>query len=91
MLLEAAAIQQRLATLPPAWTTNGTTLFYEATFEDFVAAIAFVNSLVEPAEALDHHPDITIRYNQVTLAITTHDAGGLTELDFELATRIAHL
>lgn len=90
-LLDEATIQQRMAELPSTWTTDGTTLFYEATFKDFVTAMAFVNAMVEPAEALDHHPDITIRYNQVTLAITTHDAGGLTELDFQLAARIAAL
>lgn len=55
------------------------------TFSDFLAAIRFVNAVAEVAEAADHHPDIDIRYNKVTLALTTHDSGGLTEKDFALA------
>ena len=47
-----------------------------------------MNRVAEAAEALDHHPDITIEYTKVTLRVTTHDAGGLTANDFELATRI---
>jgi 4a-hydroxytetrahydrobiopterin dehydratase len=83
-------VQRRLRDLP-GWTTDGEALFYERTFPDFVSAIAFVNELVAPAEALAHHPDITIQYNRVFLTLTTHDAGGLTELDFALATAINQL
>ncbi len=54
-------------------------------FPNFRAAIAFVNLVAELAEARDHHPDIDIRYNKVTLALSTHSAGGLTEKDFDLA------
>ena len=80
-------IAARLAALP-GWRREGERLqrVYElATFPD---AIAFVNRVAEAAEALDHHPDITVEYKQVTLRVTTHDAGGLTASDFELATRI---
>ncbi|MEM6716070.1 MAG: 4a-hydroxytetrahydrobiopterin dehydratase [Cyanobacteria bacterium P01_C01_bin.147] len=84
-------VQQRVETLPSGWTTDGKTLFFERTFEDFVEAIAFVNQLVAPAEALGHHPDITVNYNRVSLSLTTHDAGGLTELDFQLAEQISAL
>ncbi len=84
-------VQQRIEALPPAWTTDGTTLFFERTFGDFVEAIAFVNQLVEPAEVLGHHPDIIVNYNRVSLSLTTHDAGGLTELDFQLAEQISAL
>ena len=84
-------VQQRVEALPPEWTTDGTMLFCERTFVDFVAAIAFVNQLVAPAEALGHHPDITIQFNRVSLSLTTHDAGGLTELDFQLAEQISAL
>jgi 4a-hydroxytetrahydrobiopterin dehydratase len=87
--LSDAEIQQRAEQLPPEWTTDGAALYYEATFTDFVAAIAFVNALVDPAETLDHHPDIQITYNRVALTLATHDAGGLTDLDFELADAIA--
>ena len=62
-----------------------------STFIDFVEAIAFVNKLVEPSEAAEHHPDIEISYNKVTVNLTTHDAGGLTEKDFVLAEKISAL
>lgn len=91
VILSDGEIQQRMGTLPPEWKTDGQTLFYERTLEDFVAAIAFVNALVTPAEQLGHHPDITINYNRVSLALTTHDAGGLTALDFQLAESISQL
>ena len=57
-------------------------------FPDFVAAMGFVNQVAGLAEAAGHHPDIDIRWNQVTLALTTHDVGGLTEKDFALAREI---
>jgi 4a-hydroxytetrahydrobiopterin dehydratase len=60
-------------------------------FKDFVEAIAFVNKLVEPAETAGHHPDIAISYNKVSVSLTTHDAGGLTEKDFQLALVISQL
>ena len=90
VVLSEVEIQQRLATLP-LWTTDGKSLFYEQTFADFEAAIAFVNALVAPAETLGHHPDILITYTRVALTLTTHDAGGLTELDFQLAEAISQL
>jgi 4a-hydroxytetrahydrobiopterin dehydratase len=58
----------------------------EFEFESFPAAIAFVDRLAEVAEAANHHPDIDIRWRKVRIALTTHDAGGLTDLDFRLAT-----
>jgi len=54
----------------------------------FVSALKFVNKVGRLAEAANHHPDITINYNKVTLLLTTHDAGGLTEKDFNLARQI---
>ncbi|MDJ0528931.1 MAG: 4a-hydroxytetrahydrobiopterin dehydratase, partial [Microcystis sp. M53600_WE12] len=60
-------------------------------FNNFIEAIAFVNRLVTPAESLGHHPDITINYNRVTLSLTTHDVGGLSNLDFDLAQQIERL
>ena len=56
-------------------------------FNNFVKAIEFVNKVAELAEELGHHPDIVINYNRVTLSVITHDAGGITELDIELAKR----
>ena len=60
-------------------------------FKDFAAAMEFVNQVATLAEAANHHPDIDIRWNKVTLHLTTHSAGGLTENDFDLARRIDHL
>lgn len=54
-------------------------------FKDFVTAIAFVNTIAQFAESAQHHPDILIRYNKITLTLSTHDAGGVTEKDFALA------
>ena len=60
-------------------------------FKDFPAAIKFVNAVARAAEKAWHHPDIDIRWNKVTLALTTHDAGGLTEKDFRLAAKFDSL
>jgi 4a-hydroxytetrahydrobiopterin dehydratase len=57
-------------------------------FQDFRGAIAFVNAVADLAEAADHHPDITITYNRVLLVLTTHDAGGVTQQDLDLAAAI---
>jgi 4a-hydroxytetrahydrobiopterin dehydratase len=59
--------------------------------KDFVAALAYVNQVGDLAEAADHHPDIDIRWNKVTLTLSTHSEGGLTQADIELAHQIAGL
>lgn len=63
----------------------------EVEFPDFVAAMEFVNLVATKAEAAGHHPDIDIRYNRVRLALVSHDAGGLTQRDFDLAAVIEGL
>lgn len=88
VLLTPTEITEHLQTLPN-WTTDGQTLQCTFQFENFVESVDFVNRLVEPAELLGHHPDIAIAYNRVTVSFTTHDAGGLTQLDFEGAGAIA--
>ncbi len=88
--LDETDIRLRMLHLPD-WTTDGTSLYHTRTFDGFVEAIAFIDSLVEPAEQLGHHPDITVKYNQVSFALTTHDAEGLTDLDFQLARTISQL
>ena len=60
-------------------------------FKDFVEAMKFVNKAADHAEEVQHHPDILIRWNKVTLTLSTHDAGGLTERDFLLAKSIDRL
>jgi 4a-hydroxytetrahydrobiopterin dehydratase len=77
-------IEERIADVPQ-WSINGDLLQRTLGFEDFNGAIAFVNRLRDLAEGMQHHPDIMIRYNKVTLTLTTHDAGGLTEKDFSFA------
>jgi len=80
-------IEGRLASVP-GWKRDGDWLQRAYEFETFPAAVAFANRVAEAAEALDHHPDITIQYTKVTLRVSTHDAGGLTASDFALASRI---
>ncbi len=67
------------------WSRRGDELVKTFKLASFPAAVAFVAHLGFLAEAAGHHPDIDIRYNKVTLALTTHDAGGLTAKDFALA------
>ena len=82
--LSDADAAERLSRLP-GWARNGNEIRRTFTFADFKEAMGFVNRVADLAEEMDHHPDIDIRYSRVTLALTTHDAGGLTALDFDLA------
>jgi len=79
-------VQQALATLTN-WQRQGQIISRTFQFKDFPAAMKFVNAVAQLAEQFQHHPDMDIRWNKVTLALTTHDAGGLTEKDFALARR----
>ncbi len=85
--LDEASIDSRLRTLL-GWERVGATLRKTYVHPTFAAALAFVNAVAAQAEARDHHPDMLIEYNRVTLTLSTHDAGGLTTLDFELAAEI---
>jgi 4a-hydroxytetrahydrobiopterin dehydratase len=87
----SASQVQSLSAQVPDWTVEGQQLKLVKTFKDFIAAIDFVNQLVEPAEAAGHHPDLEISYNKVTICLTTHDVGGLTEKDFDIAKVISNL
>jgi 4a-hydroxytetrahydrobiopterin dehydratase len=74
------------------WRREGDEIVREWQLEDFAAAMAFVNRVAEAAEEANHHPDILVHgWNKVRLALTNHSAGGLTEADFEMATRIDKL
>ena len=86
-LLSDNEIESRLADLE-GWERRGEAI--EKTFElaDFVESVRFVDKLVEPAEDMGHHPDLSISWNKVSVSITNHAAGGLTANDFELARRI---
>ena len=73
------------------WTLQGNQIERLISFENFVDAMIFVNKVAEIAEEEGHHPDIRIVYNRVTLALNTHDAGGLTNKDLQMARRIESL
>ena len=84
--LSPAATRAALAAVP-GWTKRGAVIRRTYAFADFVAAIRFVSLVAKAAEKAAHHPDIDIRWSKVTLALTTHDAGGLTAKDFTLSAR----
>ena len=85
-------IELRLAALHD-WTLSAdqSALVRDFTFPDFAAALIFVNRIADLAEQSNHHPDIDIRYNRVRLSLTSHDSGGITTRDFNLATKISAL
>ena len=89
-VLSPEAAQSRLTQLP-GWQIESGELVRTFQFKDFVAALQFVNRVGKLAEQAGHHPDIDIRYNRVRLALVSHDAGGITEKDFDLATRVQNL
>ncbi len=87
MVLNELEVRQKLEDLSD-WITSGQAISHTYKFNNFVEAIDFLNRLVDPAEALGHHPDLEISYNKVTVHLTTHDAGGITQKDFDLAYQI---
>ena len=89
-LLAVEEINQRISQIS-GWKLEGNKLKYIKTVKNFVEAINFVNKLVAPAEASQHHPDLEVSYNKVTVILTTHDSGGLTEKDFKMAKTISGL
>jgi 4a-hydroxytetrahydrobiopterin dehydratase len=89
-LLSESALRNQLASRP-LWNIERDTLVRQFVFPDFVKALQFVNKIGAEAETMGHHPDIEIKYNKVRLVLTSHDAGGLTNLDFELAAAIDNL
>jgi 4a-hydroxytetrahydrobiopterin dehydratase len=76
----------------PGWTRSASakvnTIQRVFEFPDFVRAMQFVNKVAEAAESANHHPDIDIRYNKVTMALTSHDSGGVTNRDIKMAKKI---
>ena len=85
--LDAAAITDMIATLD-GWSRAGDTIRREFAFDDFAAAFGFMAAVAIAAERLNHHPDWSNSYNRVTISLTSHDVGGLSERDFKLARRI---
>lgn len=80
-------IQRSLGTLS-GWSRRGDALVKTFTFPRFGDGIAFVARVAGMADAMDHHPDIDIRYTKVTFTLSTHSAGGITQLDLDLAAKI---
>ncbi len=83
------AVDAALAKL--SWTREGDELVKQVTRSDFVDAVRFVDAVVPVAEEANHHPDIAISWNKVTLRLSTHSAGGLTQLDLDLAAKLDRL
>jgi 4a-hydroxytetrahydrobiopterin dehydratase len=86
-LLSDSEIEAKLAALP-GWERAGAAIAKEFDRGDFVGSVEFVAALVEPAEAMGHHPDLEISWATVKVTISTHSEGGLTAADFELAAKI---
>ena len=86
-VLTDAEIQQALTSLS-GWQRNGEAIQRVFRFPDFKAAMQFVNKVAEKAEQANHHPDIDIRYNTITMALVSHDSGGVTQRDVRMAETI---
>jgi len=86
-LLSDAEIDERLS--GNDWRRDGDEIVADFKFDDFAAAIAFVNRVADAAEEANHHPDILVHgWNNVRMSLSTHSEGGLTAADFDMATRI---
>lgn len=85
--LSDAQITAHLQSLP-GWQRAGETITKRYTFPSFLKAIAFINAIAPLAEAANHHPDIANTYNRVTITLSTHDEGGITDKDTALAAQI---
>jgi 4a-hydroxytetrahydrobiopterin dehydratase len=88
--LQEMVIREALGGLP-GWELTAEGLRKKYEFAGFPEAVKFVDRLVEPAEAAQHHPNIAIVYRWVTLILTTHDEGGVTQKDLDLARAIERL
>lgn len=86
-VLTDSEIQQALGSLR-GWQRQGKAIQRIFEFPDFKAAMQFVNKIADAAEHANHHPDIDIRYNKVTMALISHDSGGVTQRDVKMAKRI---
>jgi 4a-hydroxytetrahydrobiopterin dehydratase len=83
-VLDTSQVKLRLKALP-GWSKHAQSLCRTFKVEGFMMSIAFVRRIAKRAQKINHHPDIDIRFDQVTLMLTSHDAGGITEKDFTLA------
>ena len=86
-VLSDEEIEGRLGDLD-GWTREGDSLRKQFELDDFKGSVDFVNRLTPPAEEMNHHPDLEISWNKVTVSLSTHSQGGITDNDFELAQKI---
>jgi 4a-hydroxytetrahydrobiopterin dehydratase len=89
-VLTEKEVRQRLSALP-GWSYLNNSIERQFEFQDFKTAMKFVNRVAEAAEKANHHPDIDIRYNKVKMSLTSHDSGGVTARDLQLAQKIAEI
>ena len=89
-VLSDIEIQRELGALS-GWSRKGNEITKTFTFDGFPAAIAFVQALVPIAEGMNHHPDIDIRYNRVTIRLSSHDSGGVTGRDIRFDKKLSEL
>ncbi len=87
-LIGAEAVAAGLASLEPGWSGTSERLRRELEFADFLTAVRFIDLIAPRCEELDHHPDLTLSWRRVGITLTTHSAGGVTELDLRLAAEI---
>jgi len=86
--LNEQEIQTRMKSLDPTWKFDGKHILRDFLFKNFIDAFSFMTAVALVAEKSSHHPDWKNVYNKVTIALNTHDAGGITTKDFDLATAI---
>jgi 4a-hydroxytetrahydrobiopterin dehydratase len=85
--LSDIAIQRELGNLT-GWSRRGDAITKTFQFRNFLTGIDFVSAIARAAEAADHHPDIDIRYTKITCTLSTHSAGGITQMDLDMARKI---
>jgi 4a-hydroxytetrahydrobiopterin dehydratase len=85
--LSDIAIQRELGNLT-GWSRRGDAITKTFQFRNFLTGIDFVSAIAKAAEAADHHPDIDIRYTKITCTLSTHSAGGITQMDLDMARKI---
>jgi len=88
--LSDIAIQRELGSLP-GWSRRGEVITKTFQFRNFMTGIDFIGSVAKAAEAASHHPDIDVRYTKIVMSLSTHDSGGITQKDLDLAKQIERL